>query len=95
MLEFGEISSAAGRDLTDDGEVHQASRPKGAPRNSVRLPHGGRSHQVQVLAPRVQDRAMPGSPGRSLDTSEEAPLQEHVARYGDAVHRRRPQRVSL
>src|SRR5260370_31177194 len=36
LLEFSEISSAAGRDWTDDGEVHQASKPKGGPRNAVR-----------------------------------------------------------
>jgi integrase len=36
LLEFSEISSAAGRDWTDSGEVHQASRPKGGPRNAVR-----------------------------------------------------------
>jgi integrase len=35
-LEFSEISSAAGRDWTDDGAVHQASKPKGGPRNAVR-----------------------------------------------------------
>lgn len=29
VLEFSEISSAAGRDWTDDGQVHEASRPKG------------------------------------------------------------------
>jgi integrase len=36
LLEFSEISSAAGRDWTDDGEVHEASRPKGGPRNAIR-----------------------------------------------------------
>ena len=36
LLEFSEISSPAGRDWTDTGEVHQASRPKGGPRNAVR-----------------------------------------------------------
>jgi integrase len=36
LLEFSEISSAAGRDWTDDGQVHQASRPKGGPRNAIR-----------------------------------------------------------
>jgi integrase len=36
LLEFSEISSAAGRDWTDDGEVHQASKPKGGPRNAIR-----------------------------------------------------------
>lgn len=36
MLEFSEISSAAGRDWTDDGGVHEASRPKGGPRNAIR-----------------------------------------------------------
>ena len=36
LLEFSEISSAAGRDWTDNGEVHEASRPKGGPRNAVR-----------------------------------------------------------
>jgi integrase len=36
LLEFSEISTAAGRDWTDDGEVHQAGRPKGGPRNAVR-----------------------------------------------------------
>ena len=30
LLEFSEISSAAGRDWTDDGEVHELSRPKGS-----------------------------------------------------------------
>jgi integrase len=36
LLEFSEISSAAGRDWTHDGEVHQASKPKGGPRNAIR-----------------------------------------------------------
>jgi len=36
LLEFSEISSAAGRDWTDDGEVHEASTPKGGPRNAIR-----------------------------------------------------------
>lgn len=36
LLEFSEISSAAGRDWTDDGEVHAASTPKGGPRNAIR-----------------------------------------------------------
>jgi integrase len=36
LLEFSEISSAAGRDWTDTGEVHQASKPKGGPRNAIR-----------------------------------------------------------
>jgi integrase len=36
LLEFSEISSAAGRDWTDDGETHAASTPKGGPRNAVR-----------------------------------------------------------
>ena len=36
VLEFSEISSAAGRDWTDDGEVHEASKPKGGPRNAIR-----------------------------------------------------------
>jgi integrase len=30
------INSAAGRDWTDDGQVHAASTPKGGPRNAVR-----------------------------------------------------------
>ena len=36
LLEFSEINSAAGRDGTDDGEVHAASTPKGGPRNAIR-----------------------------------------------------------
>jgi integrase len=36
FLEFSEVSSAAGRDWTDDGEVHEARKPKGGPRNAVR-----------------------------------------------------------
>jgi hypothetical protein len=36
LPEFSEISSAAGRDWADDGEVHEASRPKGGPRNAIR-----------------------------------------------------------
>lgn len=36
QLEFSEISSAAGRDWTDGGEVHEASKPKGGPRNAIR-----------------------------------------------------------
>jgi integrase len=36
LLEFSEVSSAAGRDWTDDGKVHELSRPKGGPRNAVR-----------------------------------------------------------
>ena len=31
LLEFSEISSAAGRDWTDDGEVHEAASPRAAP----------------------------------------------------------------
>jgi len=36
LLEFSEITSAAGRDWTDDGEVHEARAPKGGPRNAIR-----------------------------------------------------------
>jgi integrase len=36
LLEFSEVRSAAGRDWTDDGEVHEARKPKGGPRNAVR-----------------------------------------------------------
>ena len=36
LLEFSEISSVAGWDWTDDGQVHEASRPKGGPRNAIR-----------------------------------------------------------
>jgi hypothetical protein len=36
LLRFSEISSVAGRDWTDDGEVHAASTPKGGPRNAIR-----------------------------------------------------------
>ena len=36
VLEFSEISWAAGRDWTDDGQVHEVSRPKGGPRNAIR-----------------------------------------------------------
>lgn len=36
VLEFSEISSAAGRDWTNDGQVHEASRPKGGLRNAIR-----------------------------------------------------------
>jgi len=36
LLEFSDISSAAGRDWTDTGEVHQPSKPKGGPRNAIR-----------------------------------------------------------
>ena len=35
-LEFSEVSSAAGRDWTDDGQVHETRKPKGGPRNAVR-----------------------------------------------------------
>ena len=35
-LEFREVSSAAGREWTDDGEVHEARKPKGGPKNAVR-----------------------------------------------------------
>ncbi len=35
-LEFREVQSAAGREWTDDGEVHEPRRPKGGPRNAVR-----------------------------------------------------------
>jgi integrase len=35
-LEFGEVRSAAGREWTDDGEVHEVRKPKGGPRNAVR-----------------------------------------------------------
>jgi AraC-like DNA-binding protein len=36
LLEFREVRSAAGREWTDDGEVHEARMPKGGPRNAVR-----------------------------------------------------------
>ena len=36
MLEFSDVSSAAGRDWTDDGQVHADSKPKGGPRNAIR-----------------------------------------------------------
>lgn len=36
LLEFSEIRSAAGRQWTDDGEVHESRSPKGGPRNAVR-----------------------------------------------------------
>jgi integrase len=36
LLEFSEVRSAAGRDWTDDGEVHEARKPKGGPRNAIR-----------------------------------------------------------
>lgn len=36
QLEFSEISSAAGRDWTDGGEVHEASQPKGGSHNAIR-----------------------------------------------------------
>jgi hypothetical protein len=35
-LEFREVQSAAGREWTDDGEVHESRGPKGGPRNAVR-----------------------------------------------------------
>jgi hypothetical protein len=35
-LEFREVRSAAGREWTDDGEVHEVRKPKGGPKNSVR-----------------------------------------------------------
>jgi len=35
-LEFSEVRSAAGREWTDDGEVHDIRSPKGGPRNAVR-----------------------------------------------------------
>ena len=35
-LEFREVHSAAGREWTDDGEVHEARKPKGGPKNAVR-----------------------------------------------------------
>ena len=36
LLEFSEIRSAAGREWTDDGDVHETRKPKGGPRNAVR-----------------------------------------------------------
>jgi integrase len=36
LLEFSEVRSAAGREWTDDGEVHDVRGPKGGPRNAVR-----------------------------------------------------------
>ncbi len=36
LIEFSEVRSAAGRDWTDDGEVHEVRAPKGGPRNAVR-----------------------------------------------------------
>lgn len=36
LLEFSEVRSAAGREWTDDGEVHELRKPKGGPRNAVR-----------------------------------------------------------
>jgi integrase len=40
VLEFSEITSATGRDWTDHGQVHEASTPKGGPRNAVRKSAG-------------------------------------------------------
>jgi hypothetical protein len=57
LLEFSEVSSAAGRDWTDTGEVHQASRPKGGPRNAVRrvlIPPG----LVTMLGEHVQEHGI-------------------------------------
>jgi integrase len=36
LLEFSEVRSAAGREWTDDGEVHERRGPKGGPRNAIR-----------------------------------------------------------
>jgi integrase len=36
LLEFREVRSAAGREWTDDGQVHEVRKPKGGPKNSVR-----------------------------------------------------------
>jgi len=36
LLEFGEVHSAAGREWTDNGAFHEARKPKGGPKNSVR-----------------------------------------------------------
>lgn len=36
LLEFSEVRSAAGRQWTDDGEVHETRKPKGGPRNAIR-----------------------------------------------------------
>jgi integrase len=36
LIEFSETHSAAGRDWTDDGEVHERRAPKGGPKNAVR-----------------------------------------------------------
>ena len=72
LLEFSEISSAAGRDWTDDGEVHEASKPKGGPRNAIRrvpippvLVTMLREH-VQALRHRAGRSAVPDLPGRHL-----------------------------
>ena len=35
-LEFREVHSAAGREWTDDGQVHEVRKPKGGPKNAVR-----------------------------------------------------------
>jgi 2-polyprenyl-6-methoxyphenol hydroxylase-like FAD-dependent oxidoreductase len=35
-VEFREVRSAAGREWTDDGQVHEVRKPKGGPKNSVR-----------------------------------------------------------
>jgi integrase len=36
VIEFSETHSAAGRDWTDEGAVHEARAPKGGPKNAVR-----------------------------------------------------------
>jgi integrase len=36
LIEFSETHSAAGRDWTNDGEVHEPRAPKGGPKNAVR-----------------------------------------------------------
>jgi integrase len=36
LIEFSQTHSAAGRDWTDHGEVHEARAPKGGPKNAVR-----------------------------------------------------------
>jgi integrase len=36
LQEFSKIRSAAGREWTDDGDVHETRKPKGGPRNAIR-----------------------------------------------------------
>src|SRR5262245_29360642 len=79
VLEFSEIRSAAGREWTDDGQVHEVRRPKGGPRNAVRrvpVP----PVLVELLRERSEGPVFLAADGRRLDRHGAGRIVRRVAR---------------